>query len=191
MKQRCNILSLFPEVIESYLSIGVIGRAIERELIEMNYVNFRDFAKGKYRAVDDVPFGGGAGMVIQAEPVAQALDQLADQERIGHVILTAPHGKVFTQRDAERLSTEPTLTFICGRYEGIDARVNLEYVDEVFSIGDYVLSGGELAAMVMIDSLARLRPGALGNEQSARHESYSLTSDLLLEHPHYTRPASW
>jgi tRNA (guanine37-N1)-methyltransferase len=131
-------------------------------------------------------------MVIQAEPVAQALDSLPERGRsLGHVILTAPSGRTFTQRDAERLSAYPTLTFVCGRYEGVDARLNIEYVNEVLSIGDYVLSGGELAAMVMIDAIARLHPGALNNSESAENESHSLSAQQLLEHPHYTRPATW
>ena len=190
--QIINILTLFPEGVMPYLSIGVTGRAAERKLIDIECVNFRNFASGNYKSVDDLPFGGGAGMVIQAEPVAKALDSLPQRDRpLGRVILTAPSGRPFTQRDAERLSQEPALTFVCGRYEGVDARLNIEYVHEVLSIGDYVLSGGELAAMVMIDAVARLRPGALNNAESALHESHSLKAQQLLEHPHYTRPATW
>ena len=189
--QHLNILTLFPNAVMPYFGLGVTGRAIERELITVECLNFRTFAEGRYQAVDDVPFGGGAGMVIKAEPIARALDTLAEQGTLGKVILTAPSGKVFTQRDAERLSQESHLTFICGRYEGIDARLNIEYVNETFSIGDYVLSGGELAAMVMIDALARLRPGALNNADSTVYESHSLSSQQLLECPHYTRPATW
>jgi tRNA (guanine37-N1)-methyltransferase len=189
--QHLNILTLFPEAVMPYFGLGVTGRAIERELIKVECLNFRMFAEGRYQSVDDVPFGGGAGMVIKAEPVARALDTLAAKDQLGTVILTAPSGKVFTQRDAERLSQEPHLTFICGRYEGIDARLNIEYVNETFSIGDYVLSGGELAAMVMIDALARLRPGVLNNADSTVYESHSLSSQELLECPHYTRPATW
>ena len=190
--QHLNILTLFPEAVSPYFEIGVTGRAIERGVIDLHCTNFRNYAEGRYKAVDDLPFGGGAGMVIQAEPVARALDDLAQCGRKrGHVILVAPTGKVFTQRDAERLSEAKAITFICGRYEGIDARLNIEYVNEVFSIGDYILSGGELAAMVIIDAIARLKPGVLNNAESATHESHSLSGELLLEHPHYTRPATW
>lgn len=191
-KQCLNILTLFPEAVTPYFNIGVTGRAIERQVVDVNCVNFRDYADGNYKAVDDLPFGGGAGMVIQAEPVARALDDLSAQGRpLGTVILMAPTGKVFTQRDAERLSQTSALTFVCGRYEGIDARLNIEYVNEVFSIGDYVLSGGELAAMVMIDAIVRLKPGVLNNTKSATYESHSIDGGSLLEHPHYTRPATW
>ena len=190
--QQLNILTLFPEAVSAYFQIGVTGRAVEREVIDIHYANFRDYAEGRYKAVDDLPFGGGAGMVIQAEPVAKALDDLSAKGRDkGKVILVAPTGKVFSQRDAERLSKEEAVTFICGRYEGIDARLNIEYVNEVFSIGDYILSGGELAAMVIIDAIARLKPGVLNNAESATHESHSLSGEQLLEHPHYTRPATW
>ena len=190
--QFLNILTLFPEAIDPYFKIGVTGRAIDRDVIDVQCINFRNYADGNYKAVDDLPFGGGAGMVIQAEPVARALDDISEQGRsLGTVILLAPTGKVFTQRDAERLSQVPAVTFICGRYEGIDARLNIEYVNEVFSIGDYVLSGGELAAMVMIDAIARLKPGVLNNTESATYESHSIDGDSLLEHPHYTRPATW
>lgn len=191
-RQQLNLLTLFPEAILPYFEIGVTGRAIEREVIDLHCVNFRDYAEGNYKAVDDLPFGGGAGMVIQAEPVAQALDDLQSKGReLGTVIMMAPTGKVFTQQDAERLSHASALTFICGRYEGIDARLNIEYVNEVFSIGDYILSGGELAAMVMIDAIARLKPGVLNNAESATYESHSAAGGSLLEHPHYTRPATW
>lgn len=189
--QTVNVLTLFPEIVEPYFKSGVVGRAVDRELLSLRCLNFREFATGRYQAVDDVPFGGGAGMVIKAEPVAQALESVEARGELGKVILTAPSGRVFTQRDAERLSQESHLTFICGRYEGIDARLNIEYVNEVFSIGDYVLSGGELAAMVMIDAITRLRPGALNNADSVKDESHSSDSHRLLESPHYTRPATW
>jgi len=190
--QSLNILTLFPDAVTPYFNIGVTGRAIDRKVIDLHCVNFRDYAEGNYKAVDDLPFGGGAGMVIQAEPVARALDDLVEKGRnLGTVIMMAPTGKVFTQADAERLSQKSAITFICGRYEGIDARLNIEYVNEVFSIGDYILSGGELAAMVMIDAIARLKPGVLNNAESATYESHSAKSGALLEHPHYTRPATW
>ena len=183
-----NFVTLFPEVIEPYMSAGVVGRAQERGLVEVNCVQIRDFGKGNYRVVDDLPFGGGAGMVIQAEPVAQAIDTLA---RPGRRVLMSPNGKPFTQADAQRLSQEEAVTFICGRYEGIDARLLLDYVDESLSVGDYVLSTGELPAMTIADAVTRLIPGALNNAESVIHESHSTEGDALLEHPHYTRPAIW
>ena len=183
-----QFVTLFPEVIEPYMHAGVIGRAQERALVTYHSVNIRDFARGNYRSVDDLPFGGGAGMVIQAEPVAQAIDALPHR---GKRILLSPNGRLFTQRDAERLSQEETLTFICGRYEGIDARLHIDYVDEVLSVGDYVLSGGELPAMMIADTITRLIPGVLNNAESVIHESHSSQSGALLEHPHYTRPAQW
>ena len=183
-----NFVSLFPEVIIPYMESGVVGRAIQRELICIEAVNFRDFAEGNYRSVDDVPFGGGPGVVIQAEPVALAIDSL---QNVGKKIMLSPNGKPFTQQDAQRLSQESAITFICGRYEGIDARLQIEYVDEVFSVGDYVLSGGELPALMIADAITRLIPGVLNNADSSLFESHCDEMDFLLEHPHYTRPALW
>lgn len=181
-------LTLFPEIINPYMKAGVVGRAIDRDLLRFQCVNFRDFTTGNYRSVDDLPFGGGAGMVIRAEPIAQALDSIP---KCGHRILVSANGQRFTQRDAERLSTYKEISFICGRYEGVDARLHFDYVDEVFSVGDYILSGGELPAMMIADAIARLIPGVLNNAQSLIHESHSLSGDSLLEHSHYTRPAIW
>ena len=138
--------------------------------------------------VDLIFFGGGAGMVIQAEPVAQAIDSIPTP---GRRVLLSPNGVPFSQPIARRLSTESDVTFICGRYEGIDARLHIDYVDEVFSVGDYVLSGGELPAMIIADAVTRLLPGVLNNAQSAITESHSEETGSLLEHPHYTRPAKW
>jgi tRNA (guanine37-N1)-methyltransferase len=183
-----NFVTLFPEIIDPYMKSGVIGRAQSRGLLELCYGDIREHGVGNYRVVDDLPFGGGAGMVIQAEPVAKAIDGLA---KPGRRILLSPNGKTFTQADAARLSQEEALTFICGRYEGIDARILFDYVDESLSVGDYVLSGGELAAMTIADAVTRLIPGVLNNAASVVHESHSTTGDALLEHPHYTRPATW
>lgn len=183
-----NFVTLFPEVIAPYMEAGVVGRAIKRGQVEVHYANIRDHGVGNYRVVDDLPFGGGAGMVIQAEPVAQSIEQLS---RPGRRVLLSPNGSPFTQADADRLSQEEAITFICGRYEGIDARILFDYVDESLSVGDYVLSGGELAAMTIADAVTRLIPGVLNNSSSVVHESHSTTGDALLEHPHYTRPATW
>lgn len=185
---QLNFITLFPEVILPYMESGVVGRAIQRQLIQVNSINFRDFASGNYRSVDDVPFGGGPGVVIQAEPVALAIESL---QNAGKKIMLSPNGKTFTQQDAQRLSQESAVTFICGRYEGIDARLQIEYVDEVFSVGDYVLSGGELPALMIADAITRLIPGALNNADSSLFESHCDEMDFLLEHPHYTRPAIW
>ena len=183
-----HFLTLFPEVVAPYMESGVVGRAIQRGLIQVNALNFRDFAEGNYRSVDDVPFGGGPGVVIQAEPVALAIESL---QNAGKKIMLSPNGKAFTQHDAQRLSQEKAITFICGRYEGIDARLQIEYVDEVFSVGDYVLSGGELPALMIADAITRLIPGVLNNADSNLFESHCDEMDFLLEHPHYTRPALW
>jgi tRNA (guanine37-N1)-methyltransferase len=187
-----NFVTLFPEVIAPYMAAGVVGRAAERGLLSVRYSNIRDYGVGGYRVVDDLPFGGGAGMLLKAEPVAQAIDALAAP---GRRVLLTPNGRPFTQADAARLAALPAVTFICGRYEGIDARVLFDYVDEPLSVGDYVLSGGELPAMTIADAVTRLLPGVLNNAESVIHESHSTSapaeSGALLEHPHYTRPAVW
>ena len=183
-----QFVTLFPEIIHSYMHTGIVGRAVRNQHIQTQCVDLRHYGKGPYKSVDDLPFGGGPGMVIQAEPVAQAIDSLDDP---GLKILLSPNGKVFTQQDAERLTKHSAITFICGRYEGIDARIHIDYVDEVYSVGDYVLSGGELPAMIIADAITRLIPGVLNNQESAKYESHAQASDYLLEHPHYTRPAVW
>ena len=187
-----SFVTLFPEVIAPYMAAGVVGRAVERGLLSVRYSNIRDYGTGGYRVVDDLPFGGGAGMLIKAEPVAQAIDAL---EVPGHRVLMTPNGRPFTQADAERLARLPAVTFICGRYEGIDARLLFDYVDESLSVGDYVLSGCELPAMTIADAITRLIPGVLNNSESVVHESHSTSAAAeggpLLEHPHYTRPAVW
>jgi tRNA (guanine37-N1)-methyltransferase len=183
-----QFITLFPEVIQSYMHTGIIGRAVRNQHIQTQCVDVRQYGKGPYKSVDDLPFGGGPGMVIQAEPIAQAIDSL---ENPGLKVLLSPNGKVFTQQDAERFKEHSAITFICGRYEGIDARIHIDYVDEVYSVGDYVLSGGELPAMIIADAITRLLPGVLNNKESAKYESHAQASDYLLEHPHYTRPAVW
>lgn len=182
---RYTVLTLFPEIIRAYTEVGVVGRAVKRGLATVDTVDIRDFTDDRHRSVDDVPFGGGAGMVMKPEPVARAI------EHVGQVdarILLTPSGRPFAQADARRWAACGSLLFLCGRYEGVDGRVAQRYIDDEVSIGDYVLSGGELAALVVIDAVMRLVPGVLGNAESAEHESFS---SGLLEHPHYTRPAEW
>ncbi len=184
-----HVLTLFPEMVEQGLHTSIIGRAMEQELITLSCVNIRDYAGNKHMKVDDYPYGGGAGMVMQAEPVYASYQ--AVREKVGYtprVIYLTPQGSVFNQNMARELAGERDLVFLCGHYEGIDERVLEEIVTDYVSIGDYVLTGGELPAMVMIDTISRLVPGVLSNEESAVTESFS---DNLLEYPQYSRPAVW
>lgn len=184
-----HVLTLFPEMIEQGLGVSIIGRAIEQGLLSLSCINIRDYAGNKHMKVDDYPYGGGAGMVMQAEPVYGACQ--AVKEQIGYqprVIYLTPQGRAFDQNTAKELAREQDLVFLCGHYEGIDERVLDEIVTDYISIGDYVLTGGELPAMVMIDAVSRMVPGVLSNEESAQSESFQ---ENLLEHPHYTRPAVW
>ncbi len=186
---KYHVLTLFPEMIEQGLNTSIIGRAISQNLISLDCINIRDYAGNKHMKVDDYPYGGGAGMVMQAEPVYSAYQ--AAVEKIGcrpRVIYVTPQGKVFNQRMAEKFAQEDNLLFLCGHYEGIDERVLEEIVTDYVSIGDYVLTGGELPAMVMIDAISRLVPGVLSNDESASTESFQ---DDLLEYPQYSRPAVW
>jgi tRNA (guanine37-N1)-methyltransferase len=181
-----DIVTIFPAMVEAPLAAGVLGRAIAAGLIDVRVHDLRDFTSDKHRVVDDVPYGGGPGMVLKAEPVFRALDRIAaDRGGAPTVILTSPQGTRFTQAVARRLSCEERLTFLCGRYEGFDERVR-QRVSEELSIGDYVLTGGELPALVMIDAIARLVPGVVGDEQSVADDSFARG---LLDYPHYTRPA--
>lgn len=189
-----HVLTLFPEMIEQAMGHSIVGRALENGLLDMEVVNIRDFSENKYHKVDDYPYGGGAGMVMQPQPVFGAYkkveENIAKQGRTGKpkVVCMTPQGKVFCQKIAQEFSKEEDLVFLCGHYEGIDERVLEEIVDENISIGDYVLTGGELPALVVMDSIARLLPGVLHNEESAQSESFS---DNLLEYPQYTRPVEW
>ncbi|MBR3645430.1 MAG: tRNA (guanosine(37)-N1)-methyltransferase TrmD [Lachnospiraceae bacterium] len=181
------VLTLFPEMIMNGLSESITGRAMNNNLINVEAINIRDFAENKYGHIDDYPYGGGAGMVIQPGPVYSSYQKVVD--KIGkkpRVIYMTPQGKVFNQTIAEEFSKEEDLVFLCGHYEGIDERVLEMIVTDNVSIGDYVLTGGELPSMVMIDSISRLVPGVLNNETSAEFESFN---DNLLEYPQYTRPA--
>jgi tRNA (guanine37-N1)-methyltransferase len=179
-----TVLTIFPSIIESYCSQGVIGRARSRGLLSLNTVDLRDYANDVHRSVDDAPFGGGAGMLMRPEPVFRALDEVVLARPL---IFVSPHGTPFTQAKARELASLPDgFSVLCGRYEGIDARVEDELVDEVISVGDFVLTGGELAALCVIDSTVRLVPEVLGNQESTRSESFE---NGLLEYPQYTRPA--
>ena len=184
-----HVLTLFPEMIEQGLDTSIIGRAMKKGLVSLNAVNIRDYANNKHSKVDDYPYGGGAGMVMQADPVYQAYK--AVEEKIStkpRVIYLTPQGQCFSQKMAEDFAKEENLVFLCGHYEGIDERVLEKIVTDNVSIGDYVLTGGELAAMVMIDAISRLVPGVLNNDVSAEFESFN---DNLLEYPQYSRPEEW
>ncbi len=183
------VLTLFPDMITSALGASVIGRAAASGILDLSAVNIRDYAFNKHHSVDDYIYGGGAGMLMQAEPIYQAYQAvLPDFSKKPRVIYTSPQGKLFSQDDAIALSKEDNLVFLCGHYEGVDERVLDEIVDDTYSIGDYVLTGGELPAMVMIDAAARFLPGVLHNEDSAQGDS--LTGNLL-EYPQYSRPEVW
>ena len=184
-----HILTLFPEMIEQGMHTSIIGRAIAGGYLSINAVNIRDYAFNKHQKVDDYPYGGGAGMLMQAEPVYLSYDAI--KEKIGYrprVVYLTPQGKVFHQEMAKELAKERDLVFLCGHYEGIDERVLDEIVTDYVSIGDYVLTGGELPAMVMMDSISRMVPGVLSNQESGETESFA---GNLLEYPQYSRPEEW
>lgn len=186
---KFHVLTLFPEMIEQGLNTSITGRAIDAGHIFLEAIDIRGFSENKHNRVDDYPYGGGAGMVMQAGPVYGAYESVAgNMEKPPRVIYLTPQGKVFNQTIAEELAKEEELIFLCGHYEGIDERVLEEIVTDYVSIGDYVLTGGELPAMVMIDAVSRLVPGVLNNEESAQFESFQ---DNLLEYPQYTRPVIW
>ena len=182
-----HVLTLFPEMILSGMNTSIIGRAIEGGILSINAVNIRDFAFNKHQKVDDYTYGGGAGMLMQAEPVYLAWESCVRDRRPRTVYLT-PQGRRFDQKMARELAREEELVFLCGHYEGIDERVLEEIVTDPVSIGDYVLTGGELPAMVMMDAIARMVPGVLSNAMSGETESFS---DGLLEYPQYSRPEVW
>ncbi len=185
-----HVMTLFPEMIERAMGESITGRAIKAGHISVNAVNIRDFANNKHNRVDDYPYGGGAGMVMQAEPVYQCYESIC--RSIGNsrprVVFMTPQGRTFNQQMAEELSREENLILLCGHYEGIDERVLEKIVTDNVSIGDYVLTGGELPALVVMDTISRLVPGVLNNGMSAVKESFS---DNLLEYPQYTRPEEW
>lgn len=184
-----HVLTLFPEMIQSGLNTSITGRAIENGTLSLNTVNIRDFSHNKHGHVDDYPYGGGAGMVMQPGPVYEAYQSVAEKlDKKPRVIYLTPQGKVFNQSMAEEFAKEDNLIFLCGHYEGIDERVLNKIVSDNVSIGDYVLTGGELAAMVMIDAISRKVPGVLNNDLSSEIETFY---DNLLEYPQYTRPEEW
>lgn len=184
---KFHILTLFPEMVQQGLATSILGRAAEKNLISIDAVNIRDYTQDKHGKVDDYTYGGGAGMLMQAQPVYDAYRSVAGEKKIRCVYLT-PQGEPFTQKKAKELSGEEELVLLCGHYEGIDERVLEEVVTDYISIGDYVLTGGELAAMVVVDAVARLVPGVLNNDESAETESFH---NDLLEYPQYSRPEVW
>ena len=186
-----HILTLFPEMVENGLQTSILGRAIQKGLIGIHAVNIRDYTQDKHNKVDDYPYGGGAGMLMQAQPVYdawKAVAKPAEGKKPVRVLFMSPQGKTFSQEMARELAQEEELIFLCGHYEGIDERVIEEIVTDPVSIGDYVLTGGELPALVMTDAIVRLIPGAIGDEQSALSDSFQ---DNLLAPPIYTRPADY
>jgi tRNA (guanine37-N1)-methyltransferase len=198
---KFNIITIFPEMFGGYFRYGVIKRAIEKKIVEINFYNLRDFTDDAHQTVDDSPYGGGAGMVLKVEPIYKCIKSIKSAKSLrsvkskSRIVLFSAKGKTYTQKDAKRLAKYDNLIFICGRYEGVDERVAEYIADEEISIGDYILTGGELPAMILVDSIARLLPGVLGNPDSLKNESFNkmlkaknseLTTDL--EFPHYTRP---
>lgn len=182
---QINLLTLFPHMFPGPLGYSILGDALEKGLWRLNAINIRDYATDKHKTVDDTPFGGGAGMVMKPDVVEAALTALPER---GRTIYLSPRGRPLTQALAGELAGESTLTLLCGRYEGVDARVLEAYGIEEVSIGDYVLAGGEVAAMALSEAVLRLIPGVLGNADTLNEESFS---QPLLEYPHYTRPAKW
>jgi len=184
---RVDIISVFPSMVEAALAEGVVGRARARGLIDVRVCDLRMFTDDRHRVVDDVPYGGGPGMVMKPEPLFRAVEAIAaERGQPSAVVLMTPQGRRFTHVEAARLSALERLIVICGRYEGVDERVAEALVTDELSIGDYVLTGGELPALVVVDAVARLRPGVVGDEASVMHDSFVRG---LLDHPHYTRPA--
>lgn len=194
--KKIDILTIFPEIVKPYLKGSIMGRAQDAGAIEFGVHNIRDFADNKHERVDDTPYGGGAGMVMQVEPIFNAVENIKLKIKNGElkigkemntrIILLSAKGKRYTQRDAERLKEYDNLILICGRYEGVDERVAQHIAHEEISIGDFVLTGGELGAMVMVDSIVRLLPGVLGNKNSILYESHNV--DGYKEYPQYTKP---
>jgi tRNA (guanine37-N1)-methyltransferase len=185
---RFDVFTLFPEVFEPYLQSSILQRASQRGLAEVQLHNIRDWASDRHHITDDEPYGGGGGMVMKPEPVFAAVEGVLGAPPACPVILLTPQGRTFTQALAGELSRQPHLALICGRYEGIDERIRQYLVNDEISIGDYVLTGGELPALVLIDAVTRLLPGALGDPDGARDDSHA---SGLLEYPHYTRPAEF
>jgi tRNA (guanine37-N1)-methyltransferase len=187
---RFDVLTLFPEMFSGYLGQSLLKRAIDAGIVDVRLHNVRDWATGKHRQVDDRPFGGGPGMVLRPEPVVECVEAVQQQASAGHLVLLSPQGRTLDQRAVEELAAHQRLVLICGRYEGVDQRVIDLLAPDELSIGDYILGGGEVAAMVVVDAVVRLVPGVLGDEESNRQDSFS-GEERLLEFPHYTRPREY
>src|SRR5699024_9094046 len=185
---RIDIISAVPQLLESPLSHSIVGKARDNELVDIHIHDLRDYSKDKHKKVDDYPYGGGAGMVLTPQPVFSCINHLKEQRDYDEIIFTAPDGIPFEQKAANELSLKRNLIFLCGHYKGVDQRVRNALITKEYSIGDYVLSGGELPALVMTDAIVRLLPGVLGDAESALNDSFQ---DHLLEGPVYTRPASF
>ena len=185
---RFDVLSIFPEMLQSPLEFSLLKKAREKGLIEVGLHNIRDWAQDKHRMTDDAPYGGGCGMVMKVEPVARAVAAVKQAGEASLVVLLTPQGEIFNQTIATELARQKQIILICGRYEGFDERIREHLADREISLGDYILTGGELSALVVIDATARLIPGVLGNDASASGESFS---QGLLEYPQYTRPAEY
>ena len=180
-----DILTIFPGMVTGPITESIIGKALERKLIEIQVINIRDYAADSHRTTDDRPFGGGSGMVMKPEPLVAAIGDVRKNYPASKVILLSPQGRIFDQGIASELSRLDHICLVCGRYEGVDERIRNHYVDDEISIGDYVLTGGEFAALVIVDAVTRLLPGVLGSNESLTEESFTTG---LLEYPHYTRP---
>jgi len=184
-----DVITTFPDTLNAFREMGITGRAFETGLAEMKCWDIRDFADDTYKHIDDVPYGGGAGMIIKPDPLFRAFDAVTEyRQQPGHRIFLTPQGKPFQQPDAERLLVEPHIVLLCGRYKGIDQRVRDELIDEEISLGDFVLSGGEIAAFAVIDAMVRLLPGAVSDNESTKSDTFPVG---LLDAPYYTRPAEY
>jgi tRNA (guanine37-N1)-methyltransferase len=191
---KISIITLFPEMFSGPLGMSIVGRAVETEQVELNVVQLRDFAPDERGTVDEPPFGGGAGMVLQAGPLVDAVDSVAAKtagSKKPHVVLMSAQGAPLTHRRAQELSEMKSVILVCGHYEGVDERFIEMRVDEEISIGDFVMTGGEIPAMAVADAIIRLIPGVLGDDDSSKHDSFAPGSDSLLEGPVYTRPANF
>lgn len=187
---RFDILTIFPQIFNSYLKESIIKRALKKKLIKIVIHDIRKFSQDKHQKVDDIPYGGGAGMVMTPQPLYDVITHVKKLNK-GPVVFLTPHGQTFSQSRAETLSKKKGLILVCGRYEGIDQRIRDTLIDYEISIGKYVLTGGELPAMVLLDSISRLIPGVLGKEESHQEDSFSKALNRKKEYPHYTRPANF